>query len=109
MAEGAGATPAPTTDKGAMAANELCVPLETLKMPGEDEQMNAPEPGDPVTVTIEGKLSRVDEASGNAYVKMETANGKPLDAEAAKVTDTPEQEFSQLHSDAQAMDQGGAM
>ena len=105
------ATP-PTPDKaGSMSANELCVPLETLQMPGQDDQMMNPEMGDPVTVTIEGKVSRIDTATGNAYVAMETANGKPLTQAAEKVTDTPgDQDFAQLRDQASEMDRrGGAM
>jgi hypothetical protein len=60
-----------------MANGEMCVPLDALAMPGEDEQLTNPEPGDPVTFNVGGKVSRVE--GSNAYVTPETVNGKPVE------------------------------
>lgn len=72
----------PTEAAGEMAAgnSEQCVPTEALAMPDSDEQMTAPEVGDPVSYTVEGKVTRVD--GKNTYVKAETINGKPVEQEA---------------------------
>jgi hypothetical protein len=72
-------------EKSMGANGEQCVPLETLAMPGDGEQMTNPEVGDPVSYTIEGKVTRIE--GGNAYVKPETINGKPF---AAKTPENPE-------------------
>lgn len=91
-----------------MDHNEVCVPASSLQMPGQDEMMMNPEIGDPVTMTIEGKVSRIEEGSGNAYVTMDTVNGHAVNSEAEKTTDSQGEEFSQLRDMAKEMD-GGAM
>lgn len=109
----------PGAGPGMMNPDEDCVPLEALEMPGEDEQMNQPAVGDPVSYHVEGKVTRIE--GQNAYVKRETVNGKPLDAEAAKTNDTPDDmdhlavgppgggdgEREQLYQMAQGMGQTG--
>jgi hypothetical protein len=63
----------------ATGGNEQCVPIESLAMPDEGEQMTNPEVGDPVSYTVEGKVTRVE--GGKAYVAPESINGKPIEAE----------------------------
>jgi hypothetical protein len=89
---------------------EVPVPLESLAMPGEDDKLNNPEVGDPVQLMAEGTVSRIE--GQTAYVKIKSVNGKPVGEEGAKVTDTPEDtdgdnEFNQLRSEAQSMDEQG--
>ena len=59
-----------------MISNEQCVPLEALAMPEEGDQLANPEPGDLVSYTVEGKVTRVE--GQKAYVEPETVNGKPF-------------------------------
>lgn len=84
---------------------EIPIPLDALASPGEDEMMNKPEVGDPISVYAEGKLLRIEGDKG--IVTFKTVNGKPLDMEAAKTANTPEMdenpekpddEFEQLKS-----------
>lgn len=56
--------------------NELCVPVSAISLAGEDNSDVAPEAGDQVSVTVEGKVSRIE--GGQAYVTPETANGEPM-------------------------------
>lgn len=56
--------------------NEQCVPLDALGMPDDTDQMAAPEVGDVVSYTVEGKVTRVQ--GGQAYVMPESVNGKPI-------------------------------
>ncbi len=73
--------PEETAEAPTSGGNEQCVPLDALAMPDEGEQMTPPAEGDPVSYTVEGKVTRV---TGNmAYVKVETINGKPAESEAA--------------------------
>lgn len=88
-------------------SDEMCVPVESLAQPDEGEQMVNPEVGDPVAMHVEGKVTRIE--GGNAYVKPETVNGKPLDSKSAKTADDNEsQEKAQLYDMASAMDSSGA-
>jgi hypothetical protein len=59
-----------------MASTEQCVPLESLAMPEEGEQMANPEVGDVVSYTVEGKVTRIE--GGKAYVEPTAINGKPM-------------------------------
>lgn len=81
---------------------EDCVPISALSQPGEDDQMNPPAQGDLVQYQKEGTVTRIE--GENAYVKVNSVNGKPVSAEAAKTKDTPEQddnrEFAQLQEEA---------
>lgn len=108
MSEGSTIPPKPPTMPAKASGEEICVPLASLAMPGEDEKLENPAEGDPVQCQIEGKVSRVE--GDNAYVKIESVNGKPVDAESAKTKSTPEQadyngdnEFAQLQSEAAGM------
>jgi hypothetical protein len=67
---------------------EVPVPLEALASPGEDDQMTSPQVGDPVSLYAEGKLVRIEGQHG--IVAIDNVNGKPLDAQAAKTANTPE-------------------
>lgn len=86
-------------------ASEQCVPLESLAMPGEDEKLNNPEVGDPVSYQVEGKVTRI---SGEmAYVAPATVNGKPVTPEAEATNDTSEdQDKAELYDMARERDSG---
>ena len=87
---------------GAMPSSEVCVPLSALASPGEDDQLQTPAVGDLAQFQSEGKISRIE--GDNAYVTVESVNGKPLTAADAATHDTPEQDtnaqFEQLQSEA---------
>ena len=92
----------PMHEKHGMDSQEDCVPVSALSQPGEDEQMNPPSVGDLVQFQKEGTVTRIE--GDNAYVKVNSVNGKPLTMEDAKTKDTPEmnsnREFSQLQEEA---------
>ena len=85
MSEGSDIPPNPPMQKSSAMA-EVCVPLKSLAMPGQDDQMNNPEMGDTVEFHAQGKVARIE--GDNAYVSLETVNGEPVTAEASKVNDT---------------------
>lgn len=64
---------------------DQCVPAAALAVPDEGEQMAAPEVGDKVTYTVEGKVTRVE--GEQVYVAPETINGEPVGKAAAPATD----------------------
>jgi len=68
-------------DSGAMDQNEICVDLDSLSMPDEQEKMQAPEVGDKVQANIEGEVTRIE--GNKAYVKMTAVNGQKVDDTAA--------------------------
>lgn len=74
----AGAMPAPEMGMGAAPMSEICIPMASLSMEGEDMKSVAPVVGDPVDFTATGTVSRVE--GGNAYVSLETVNGEPVAA-----------------------------
>lgn len=76
-------------------AAEHRVPLAALAMPDETEQLAEPEPGDPVSYTIEGKVARVE--NGMAYVTPETVNGQSI-APAAPAAPAPADAYGELES-----------
>jgi len=100
--------PAPTPSEMGMKpeasshSQEDCVPVTALASPGEDDQMANPSVGDLVQYQKEGTVTRIE--GDQAYVKVNSVNGKPLTAEDAKTKDTPEmqsnQEFAQLQEEA---------
>ena len=55
----------------------LAVPTSALAIAGEKETV-APEPGDRVTVTIEGTVDRCE--GDTCHITPETANGEPFSA-----------------------------
>jgi hypothetical protein len=97
--------PKPDMEQGGMS--EVCVPINSLKRPGEDEQMQNPAEGDVVSLYAEGKVSRID--GDNAYIQVDSVNGKPMNPEAAKTTNNPgmdenrDNDFEQLKTEATGM------
>jgi len=88
---------------------EVCVPVSSLASPAEDDQMASPESGDMVQFQIEGKVSKIE--GDNAYIFVESVNGKPVTKEKESTADTGEyntetpeggemDEFAQLKSEA---------
>jgi len=77
---------------------EMCVPLASLAQPDEGEQMQTPEVGDPVTMTVEGKITRVE--GENAYVTPSAVNGREVEQAPASA---PMDEESQLRDMAAGM------
>lgn len=98
MSEGSPMPPEPS----AMPSSEVCVPLSALASPGEDDQLQTPAVGDRAQFQSEGKISRIE--GDNAYVTVESVNGKPVTKEDEATHDTPEQDtnaqFEQLQSEA---------
>ena len=94
------APPMPT--EGAATSMEVSVPLEALASPGEDDKLVNPEIGDLVQFQTEGKVTRIE--GDNAFVGVESVNGKPVSQKAAITKDTPgdaqNDEFAQLQSEA---------
>jgi hypothetical protein len=78
MTEGGGQMP---ETMPAMSSSEICVPTESLAMPDETEQMEAPEVGDVVDFQGSGKVSRIE--GDKTYLTLETVNGKPVKTEEA--------------------------
>lgn len=60
-----------------MNNSEICIPAAALNSDTEDGGSVAPQQGDPVTVSIEGKVTRIE--GGNVYIMPESANGQPLE------------------------------
>ena len=101
---------APTMPSGAPKPSgglEVPVPIDALAMPGVDDKLNNPEVGDPVQMQAEGTVTRIE--GGMAFVSVKSVNGKPVDAEGAKTTDTTpveddgSGELAQLRTEATAM------
>jgi len=57
---------------------EQTVPVRALSVPGEGEELTPPAPGDRVSYTVEGRVSRID--GDMAYVTAESINGEPIEA-----------------------------
>lgn len=81
--------PAPATDMGGMDSNEICVDLQSLSMPDEDDQMQAPAVGDMVQANIEGTVSRIE--GDKAYVMMSAVNGQKVKEQGPAPTDMDEE------------------
>lgn len=80
---------APMPDMGmgsGMDSSEVCIPLASLSMQGEDAKTVAPDVGDPVEFTATGTVSRVE--GSNAYLTLETVNGEPVDTGAEEAPET---------------------
>lgn len=90
---------------GNNSSNDDCVPLSSLNMPDESEQMQAPEVGDRVQYTVEGTVSRID--GNEAYVKRETINSQPVDDDKdGPEAQTPPDVESGANADQAGSDQG---
>lgn len=79
---------------------EDCVSLSALAMPGDDEQMAAPELGDKVQYTVEGTISRIE--GDNAYITREAVNGEPVKGAAPMAPEAPD-EMGELRGMAEGM------
>lgn len=82
--------------------NELCVPTRAVSLAGESGETVAPEVGDAVSLTVEGKIARVE--GERAYVSPETANGEPVETSGPPESPPEETEDSLM---AEARSQGG--
>lgn len=78
-----------------MAKDEVCVPMTAVAI-ADGDQNTAPEPGDQVAVTLEGKVVRVE--NGNVYFKPATANGEPMPGPMASEDEQLEAEGEALRS-----------
>lgn len=79
--------------------HEICVPLDSLSMPDEQEQLEAPAVGDAVTMNIEGKVTRIEGV--NAYVQPTAVNGQPVEEKEGPPSE--EEQMSELEDMAKAM------
>lgn len=59
----------------AKSHSEVCVPSAALAIT-DGEGSAVPEPGDQVSVTLEGKVTRVE--GDNIYFQADMANGQPM-------------------------------
>ncbi len=59
-----------------MNNSEVCIPVSALAAQGEDGATMAPAQGDPVSVQLEGTVSRIE--GENVYITPQSANGQPL-------------------------------
>jgi hypothetical protein len=64
-----------------MSHDEDCIPLSSLSMPDDQEQMQNPEVGDMVNYSVEGKVTRIE--GENAYVQKTAINGNKVEGGAA--------------------------
>lgn len=78
-------------------SNELCVTTAAVSLSGETGETVAPEPGDQVTLTVEGKVSRVE--GDSVYVQAESANGEPVMGSNAEVPEDIDEEMASLKTD----------
>ena len=101
MSEGSdipGADMPPSPPKKATTGPTIYVPLKSLALPGEDDQMANPEIGDTVEFHGQGKVSSIE--GETACVSLETVNGDPVTQEASAVNDTEgADEFAQLRQE----------
>lgn len=79
--------------------NELCVPIETLAMPDEQDAMQPPAVGDKLQASVELTVTRVE--NDNAYVSVDALNGHKLEAPAAEPSE--DEQMGQLQDMAQGM------
>lgn len=80
-------------NKPMMAGNEVCVPMSAVAI-ADGEDSTAPEPGDQVSVVLEGKVNRV--ADGHVYFTATTANGEPM-------PDKPKTEDEMLEAEGESL------
>lgn len=71
------AQPEPDMDEQSGGSMDMCVPLSSLGQPDEQDNMQAPAVGDPVTMTVEGSISRVE--GPNAYITPTAVNGQKIE------------------------------
>lgn len=91
----------------AAVGQEIPVPLSALAQPDDQEQMQTPEPGDEVDMTVSAKITRVE--GQTAYIQPTAINGNPLGAQGEEQDEQPDadaQEGSDLQAMAQQMSGG---
>lgn len=65
-------------DEPAGAAEEVCVPLSAVAVNEDENASTPPDVGDDITVTLGGKVTRVE--GDKIYFNPATANGEPIPA-----------------------------
>lgn len=91
---------APETSKE-MAPDEVCIPLKALGQPDDSEEMQTPEAGDNVTMTVDAVVTRIE--GDKAYVKPVSVNGTDLSAEKTPEPDADVMEGNSLWEEASQM------
>lgn len=84
----------------------LCAPMSALGDSGETGEAIAPEPGDTVSMTVEGTLDRVE--GGLAYITPTLVNGEPIPEKKAEPTeeDSLAAESDELEEELRGMGSG---
>ena len=101
FSEGSDMPPMPM-QKTMGAMKEICVPSKSLAMPGDDDKLVNPEPGDTVQFNVQGRVSRIE--GDQAYVAIDTVNGDPVTDKAAMTNDeAPADEYAGLRAQAGKM------
>lgn len=96
-------SPAGADAKPSSSPNLDSIPLDTLQMPDESEQMQPPEVGDEVNYTVTGKVVSIE--GGTAKVQKTAINGQAVDAD-GDTDNSPENEGAE---DQALRDEAGAM
>lgn len=91
------AQPEPTQAPTNTAIDDT-LPIDSLAVPDEDEQMVAPEVGDRVTYTVEGRVVSVN--GNQAVIRRESVNGRPVES---AQTENPHDEMASLQDEAERM------
>ncbi len=93
--------PSPKAEDTTMKANsgEVCIPVAAVALPGGGDQTAAvnPAPGDPVEFQATGTVTRIE--GGNAYVKLDTANGQPIVKDGMGESMSVDDELAQMEAD----------
>lgn len=98
MSDGSGLPPEMNELMAPAAPAEQAVALAALQQPDDSEQLVTPEPGDLVSYTVEGTVSRVE--GDKAFVTVETINGQPV---AESAPEAPQDELGALRAEAEGM------
>src|SRR4051812_14437803 len=74
-------------DEPASAPEEVCVPLSAVAVNEDENASTPPDVGDEITVTLGGKVTRVE--GSMVYFNPATANGEPIPANDDSGQDQP--------------------